>query len=108
MRRAGAAVCESLAMSRIVMVHGAGNDLWGPASIKSRWFPAPAEIIAQARKFRPPASVSCVAPLLAPEMSDTRSVITIPVASPGNRDSVRRRCEMMSGCAENWSYGSVS
>lgn len=22
------------------MVHGAGNDLWGPASIKAKWFPA--------------------------------------------------------------------
>ena len=27
-------------MSRIVMVHGAGNDLWGPSSIKARWVPA--------------------------------------------------------------------
>ena len=33
-------------MSRIVMVHGAGNDLWGPASIKSRWFPALADGLA--------------------------------------------------------------
>ena len=27
-------------MAKIVMVHGAGNSLWGPASIKARWFPA--------------------------------------------------------------------
>jgi pimeloyl-ACP methyl ester carboxylesterase len=27
-------------MARIVMVHGAGNSLWGPASIRSRWYPA--------------------------------------------------------------------
>ena len=27
-------------MSRVIMVHGAGNDLWGPASIKAKWFPA--------------------------------------------------------------------
>jgi hypothetical protein len=27
-------------MARIVMVHGAGNDLWGPSSIKAKWFPA--------------------------------------------------------------------
>jgi len=33
-------------MSRIVMVHGAGNDLWGPSSIKSRWFPALADGLA--------------------------------------------------------------
>lgn len=38
--------------------------------IESRWFPAPAEIIAQARKLRPPASVTYVAPLPPPEMSD--------------------------------------
>ena len=28
------------------MVHGAGNDLWGPASIKARWFPALADGLA--------------------------------------------------------------
>jgi hypothetical protein len=28
------------AMARIVMVHGAGNSLWGPASIRARWYPA--------------------------------------------------------------------
>ena len=39
-------VWKSAAMSRIVMVHGAGNDLWGPASIKSRWFPALADGLA--------------------------------------------------------------
>jgi hypothetical protein len=33
-------------MSGIVMVHGAGNDLWGPASIKAKWFPALAEGLA--------------------------------------------------------------
>jgi pimeloyl-ACP methyl ester carboxylesterase len=33
-------------MSRIVMVHGAGNDLWGPSSIKARWFPALADGLA--------------------------------------------------------------
>ncbi len=33
-------------MSRIVMVHGAGNDLWGPASIKARWYPALADGLA--------------------------------------------------------------
>ncbi len=22
------------------MVHGAGNSLWGPASIRARWYPA--------------------------------------------------------------------
>ncbi len=33
-------------MSRIVMVHGAGNDLWGPASIKAKWFPALADGLA--------------------------------------------------------------
>jgi pimeloyl-ACP methyl ester carboxylesterase len=33
-------------MARIVMVHGAGNDLWGPASIKSKWFPALADGLA--------------------------------------------------------------
>jgi pimeloyl-ACP methyl ester carboxylesterase len=33
-------------MSKIVMVHGAGNDLWGPASIKSRWYPALADGLA--------------------------------------------------------------
>lgn len=38
--------------------------------MESRWFPTPAEIIAQARKLRPPASVTYVAPLPAPEMSD--------------------------------------
>ncbi len=27
-------------MAKIVMVHGAGNSLWGPASIKARWYPA--------------------------------------------------------------------
>ena len=39
-------MCESLGMSRIVMVHGAGNDLWGPSSIKARWFPALADGLA--------------------------------------------------------------
>jgi hypothetical protein len=33
-------------MSRITMVHGAGNDLWGPSSIKSKWFPALADGLA--------------------------------------------------------------
>jgi pimeloyl-ACP methyl ester carboxylesterase len=33
-------------MSRIVMVHGAGNDLWGPSSIKAKWFPALADGLA--------------------------------------------------------------
>jgi len=33
-------------MARIVMVHGAGNDLWGPASIKAKWFPALADGLA--------------------------------------------------------------
>jgi pimeloyl-ACP methyl ester carboxylesterase len=33
-------------MTRIVMVHGAGNDLWGPSSIKARWFPALADGLA--------------------------------------------------------------
>jgi pimeloyl-ACP methyl ester carboxylesterase len=33
-------------MAQIVMVHGAGNDLWGPSSIKSRWFPALADGLA--------------------------------------------------------------
>ncbi len=33
-------------MSRLVMVHGAGNDLWGPSSIKSRWYPALADGLA--------------------------------------------------------------
>ena len=28
------------------MVHGAGNSLWGPASIRSRWFPALADGLA--------------------------------------------------------------
>ncbi len=28
------------------MVHGAGNDLWGPSSIKARWFPALADGLA--------------------------------------------------------------
>ncbi len=28
------------------MVHGAGNDLWGPASIKARWLPALADGLA--------------------------------------------------------------
>jgi pimeloyl-ACP methyl ester carboxylesterase len=27
-------------MATIVMVHGAGNSLWGPASIRARWYPA--------------------------------------------------------------------
>jgi len=27
-------------MARVVMVHGAGNALWGPASIHAKWFPA--------------------------------------------------------------------
>jgi pimeloyl-ACP methyl ester carboxylesterase len=33
-------------MSRIVMVHGAGNDLWGPSSIKAKWYPALADGLA--------------------------------------------------------------
>jgi len=33
-------------MTPIVMVHGAGNDLWGPSSIKARWFPALADGLA--------------------------------------------------------------
>jgi pimeloyl-ACP methyl ester carboxylesterase len=33
-------------MSRITMVHGAGNDLWGPSSIKAKWFPALADGLA--------------------------------------------------------------
>ena len=33
-------------MTRVVMVHGAGNDLWGPASIKAKWFPALADGLA--------------------------------------------------------------
>jgi pimeloyl-ACP methyl ester carboxylesterase len=33
-------------MAKIVMVHGAGNSLWGPASIKARWFPALADGLA--------------------------------------------------------------
>ena len=28
------------------MVHGAGNDLWGPSSIKTKWFPALADGLA--------------------------------------------------------------
>ncbi len=27
-------------MARVVMVHGAGNALWGPASIHAKWYPA--------------------------------------------------------------------
>jgi pimeloyl-ACP methyl ester carboxylesterase len=37
--RAGTSATLS-AMARIVMVHGAGNSLWGPASIRARWYPA--------------------------------------------------------------------
>ncbi len=33
-------------MAKIVMVHGAGNELWGPASIKARWYPALADGLA--------------------------------------------------------------
>jgi len=33
-------------MARIVMVHGAGNDLWGPSSIKAKWLPALADGLA--------------------------------------------------------------
>jgi pimeloyl-ACP methyl ester carboxylesterase len=33
-------------MARIVMVHGAGNSLWGPASIRARWYPALADGLA--------------------------------------------------------------
>ena len=33
-------------MARIVMVHGAGNDLWGPGSIKAKWLPALADGLA--------------------------------------------------------------
>ncbi len=33
-------------MSRVVMVHGAGNDLWGPSSIKAKWLPALADGLA--------------------------------------------------------------
>ena len=33
-------------MSRVVMVHGAGNDLWGPSSIKTKWLPALADGLA--------------------------------------------------------------
>jgi hypothetical protein len=43
--RAGG-VWKTAGMSRIVMVHGAGNDLWGPASIKAKWFPALADGLA--------------------------------------------------------------
>ena len=27
-------------MARIVMVHGAFNELWGPNELKARWLPA--------------------------------------------------------------------
>jgi len=30
----------SFSISSIVMVHGAGNSLWGPASIHAKWYPA--------------------------------------------------------------------
>ena len=30
----------------MVMVHGAGNALWGPASIKAKWYPALADGLA--------------------------------------------------------------
>lgn len=30
-------------MAKVVMVHGAGNALWGPGSIKAKWFPALAD-----------------------------------------------------------------
>ena len=33
-------------MARIVLVHGAGNSLWGPASIRARWYPALADGLA--------------------------------------------------------------
>ena len=33
-------------MARIVMVHGAGNSLWGPSSIRAKWFPALADGLA--------------------------------------------------------------
>jgi pimeloyl-ACP methyl ester carboxylesterase len=33
-------------MATIVMVHGAGNSLWGPASIRARWYPALADGLA--------------------------------------------------------------
>jgi hypothetical protein len=39
-------VWQSAGMSRIVMVHGAGNDLWGPSSIKAKWWPALADGLA--------------------------------------------------------------
>ena len=34
------------AMARIVMVHGAGNSLWGPSSIRAKWYPALADGLA--------------------------------------------------------------
>jgi hypothetical protein len=33
-------------MAKIVMVHGAGNELWGPASVAARWAPALADGLA--------------------------------------------------------------
>jgi len=33
-------------MATVVMVHGAGNALWGPSSIKARWYPALADGLA--------------------------------------------------------------
>lgn len=30
-------------MARIVMVHGAGNSLWGPSSSRAKWYPALAD-----------------------------------------------------------------
>ena len=33
-------------MATVVMVHGAGNALWGPSSIKAKWYPALADGLA--------------------------------------------------------------
>ena len=33
-------------MATVVMVHGAGNALWGPSSIKARWYPSLADGLA--------------------------------------------------------------
>lgn len=34
-------------MAEIVVVHGAGNELWGPASVAARWVPALADGLAR-------------------------------------------------------------
>lgn len=47
-------------MSRVVLIHGAFNELWGPHEIAARWVPALRDGLWQVGADLDPADVSCV------------------------------------------------